>query len=78
MEDFSKKRFYTRGTFSGIRISQLGKIQTLYGDWRDPWIKKRVNYLYGINCAPQNAELFVVLSFVFSYWSNILDLFDIN
>ena len=28
-----KKRFYTRGTLRGIRISRLAKIPTLYRDW---------------------------------------------
>ena len=38
-----KKRFYTRGTLRGIRISRLAK--TPYRDCRDPWFKKRVNHL---------------------------------
>ena len=39
------KRFYTRGTLRGMRISRFAKIPTLYHDWREPWIKKMVNYL---------------------------------
>ena len=38
-----RKRFYTRGTLSRLRISRLAKIPTLYRDW--PWSKKRVNHL---------------------------------
>ena len=30
---FQKKRFDTRGTLRGIRISRLAKIPTIYRDW---------------------------------------------
>ena len=30
---FWQKRFYTRGTIRGIRISRLAKIPPLYQDW---------------------------------------------
>ena len=29
----NQKRFYTRGTLKGIRISRLAKIPNLYPDW---------------------------------------------
>ena len=29
----AQKRFYTRGTFWGMRISRMDKIPTLYRDW---------------------------------------------
>ena len=38
------KRFYTRGTLRGIRISQLAKIPFIYRDWLRT-LNKRVNYL---------------------------------
>ena len=65
-----QKRFFTKGTKRGLRISQLAKIPPLYHGW-DPRIKKRAKYLSclegksgfkDINRIAQNAALFVSLS----------------
>ena len=71
VKQFYQKRFYTRGTLTSIRISQLAKlITTLYRVGWDPWNKKKDNYLSciegkgggkDIHCVAQNAALFVDL-----------------
>ena len=42
---YYEKRFYTRETLRGIRISRLAKIPTLIVIYWYHWIKKRINYL---------------------------------
>ena len=62
-----KKRFYSRGTLRGIRISRLANIPTLYHNCLRSFIKKGVNCLSciegkgggkDIHCIAQNDALF--------------------
>jgi hypothetical protein len=34
LKEVEQKKFYTRGTLRGVRISRLAKILTLYRDWQ--------------------------------------------
>ena len=67
---FWKKRFYTRETIWGIRVSPIARLKflTFFMIGWDDWIKKRVNYievkrgLIDVCYITQNNALFVSLS----------------